>query len=79
MAISSCPKCDNSSFESRENSPRNSNYKLMFVQCSSCGAVVGVLDYKNIGTLISEQNQAIKKIHLIPNRCDHAVYWVGKC
>jgi len=37
-----------------ENSPSKSNYKVMFIQCSKCGSVVGVMDYYNIGTLISK-------------------------
>jgi hypothetical protein len=34
----------------------------MFVQCSTGGAVVGVVDYYNIGTQIERQNKAIKAI-----------------
>jgi len=52
MAASTCPKCGNSFFETVEKEPRNSNFKLLFVQCSSCGAVVGVMDFWNIGQLI---------------------------
>jgi uncharacterized Zn finger protein len=62
MAMSSCPKCGNHAFQLQENTPTGSAYKLMFVQCSSCGSVVGVMDYFNIGTLIKQQNEAIKKI-----------------
>jgi excinuclease UvrABC ATPase subunit len=54
MAYSRCIKCDGSSFEIVENSPRGSAFKLMFVQCSSCGGVVGVLDYYNIGARLTE-------------------------
>jgi uncharacterized Zn finger protein len=54
MAMSTCPKCPNSSFELVENTPRHSEFKLSFIQCSSCGAVVGVLDYYNIGQLIHD-------------------------
>lgn len=52
MAVSTCPKCDGTFFETKENSPRGSNFKFTFVQCASCGAVVGVMDYFNIGQLI---------------------------
>lgn len=52
MAISTCPKCESTIFEIRENSPRNSNFKFIFVQCASCGAVVGAMDYFNIGTML---------------------------
>ena len=32
--------------------PKESRYKLMFIQCASCGAVVGVTEYWNIPTLL---------------------------
>jgi hypothetical protein len=54
MAISTCTKCGGHLFEIRENEPRGSRFKLMFVQCSSCGGVVGVIDYYNIGAEIQE-------------------------
>jgi translation initiation factor 2 beta subunit (eIF-2beta)/eIF-5 len=41
-------------FEVVEKEPTHSNFKLLFVQCSSCGAVVGVLDHYNIGSLIHD-------------------------
>lgn len=62
MASSCCAKCGNLSFELKENAPQGSRYKLLFVQCSSCGAVVGVLDYDNIGAVLRKQNEAIKRI-----------------
>lgn len=49
MARSSCPKCDNHSFELVQGTPTNSKFNFMYIQCSSCGAVVGVMDYYNIG------------------------------
>jgi hypothetical protein len=62
MAYSKCPKCDDSSFEVKENSPRHSNFKLLFVQCSSCGSVIGTMDYYNIGTRISELEKKIDEL-----------------
>lgn len=52
MATSSCPKCTSKCFEIKEAEPQNSRYKVLFVQCSSCGAVVGVLDYHNVPNLL---------------------------
>ena len=52
MALSSCPKCGKHSFEIDENTPSSSNYVLTFVQCASCGTVVGAMDYHNIGDLL---------------------------
>lgn len=61
MAMSKCIKCDSHRFEIKEYEPVGSAYKLMFVQCSSCGGVVGVTDYYNIGTLL---HQLAKKLNI---------------
>jgi hypothetical protein len=52
MAISSCPKCGNHYFEVKENTPQKSNFKMQFIQCASCGTVVGTMDYWSISKLI---------------------------
>lgn len=31
---------------------KGARFKLMFIQCASCGAVVGTMDYYNIGNAI---------------------------
>ena len=55
MAFSSkCPSCTSTSFETAIETPKNSNFKLLFIRCSSCGTVVGVLDYYNIGALLEK-------------------------
>jgi len=62
MALSSCTRCNSHSFELIENSPLNSDFNVCFVQCSSCGCVVGVFQSFDIASLIDTQNEAIKKI-----------------
>lgn len=53
MAYSSkCPNCTSTSFEVALETPKHSNFKLQFIRCSSCGTVVGVLEYYNIGMLL---------------------------
>ncbi|HEB36002.1 hypothetical protein LCGC14_1696520 [marine sediment metagenome] len=54
MANSICTKCDNNHFELKEVSPRDSEFILYFVQCTSCGGVIGVIDFYNIGELIHQ-------------------------
>ena len=54
MAISTCVKCDGHSFQVVEKDLTGAQYKLMFVQCSSCGGVVGVTEYFNTGALLSK-------------------------
>lgn len=46
MAQSICNKCGATTFEAKE-APRMSgtDYSWGFVQCSSCGGVVGVVDF----------------------------------
>lgn len=44
------------------NSPRGSKFKIMFIQCSSCGTTVGVMDYFNIPTLIEEVKKTLQDI-----------------
>jgi hypothetical protein len=44
MAVSTCLKCAGHSFELALFTPLGTSHKLMIVQCSGCGAPVGVLD-----------------------------------
>lgn len=64
MALSRCPKCDNESFEMVEVEPGNWRFKIMFVQCAACGAVVGTMDYFNLSTLILELKDKLDNIEL---------------
>ncbi|MGA2553267.1 MAG: hypothetical protein ABSF20_00605 [Smithella sp.] len=52
MATSTCIKCGNTRFEIKIVEPNGSSFKLTFIQCASCGGVVGVMDFFNIGQLI---------------------------
>ena len=63
MAQSKCPKCDATSFEIMENSPKNSNFKIIFIQCSNCGCVVGTMDYFNLGAKINELEQKVTALN----------------
>lgn len=65
MALSTCIKCGNSSFENKDVTPRNSEFILSFIQCTSCGGVVGVVDFYNIGELI---HQLADKLQVPLNR-----------
>jgi hypothetical protein len=44
MAISTCLKCAGHSFELALYTPLGASHKLTIVQCSGCGAPIGVLD-----------------------------------
>ncbi len=62
MARSTCMKCDGSRFELAEYTPTSSKFKFQFVQCSSCGGVVGAMDFMNVGAMLEDQNVALKVI-----------------
>lgn len=62
MPEPTCVKCGNTAFELVESSPLGSNFKFLFLQCSNCGGVAGVLDYFNIGSLLTEQSKLLRKI-----------------
>lgn len=62
MAISRCMKCDSQFFEAKEQSPIGSKFKLIFIQCSSCGGVVGTMNYFDAGILANENKAEIANI-----------------
>lgn len=53
MATSKCGSCGGTEFEMvQQDAVRGSRYKLMFVQCASCGAVAGITTHEHVPTLI---------------------------
>lgn len=62
MPSSKCPKCDSISFELvLKNDVHNSNVAFWFIQCSSCGCVVGVSDFDDTAQLV---RKLAKKMNL---------------
>ncbi len=59
MAQSTCVKCGNHRFELKEAEPDKAAFKLMFVQCTSCGGVIGVTEYHNIGALVHKMAEKL--------------------
>lgn len=53
-----CPHCKSTSFEVKTQTPTHSNYKVVFVQCSGCGAPFGALPFfDQHGLLISIESR----------------------
>jgi hypothetical protein len=52
MALSTCVKCGGTFFEVVQVEPQGSAFKMLFVQCSACGGVVGVQEFFNVGDLV---------------------------
>jgi hypothetical protein len=55
-------KCGDLSFELVEAAVADAEYSLYFVQCAMCGGVVGVQEFNNIGAMLAEQNEALRRI-----------------
>jgi hypothetical protein len=62
MASSNCIRCNNSTFEIKENSPRGSRVKFFLLQCTSCGGVVGMTDYYPVGSETHGLSKRLEKI-----------------
>lgn len=52
MATPSCPRCSCHSFEIVTASVRGSRFPCNFVQCISCGCVIGVMEQYSAGDLV---------------------------
>ncbi|KQN68085.1 hypothetical protein ASE99_01605 [Serratia sp. Leaf51] len=52
MAITTCPKCPNTSFEIKETSIKGANFRMYFIQCSACGAAIGVQPFYDTNALL---------------------------
>ena len=67
MAQSKCGHCGSATFEVKQVEPRDSNYKLYFIQCASCGVPVGTMEYLSNNHLLDKLAKAIKKIASVLN------------
>lgn len=55
MAQFRCIKCDASRFELKLVEPAGASFKYYFVQCASCGGVIGVVEFYNVGHAFSPE------------------------
>lgn len=69
MAASTCQKCGKTSFEMAPANIAKSTHQLFFIQCASCGAVVGIQESENLSHSLSALTKKIddiaRKISLI--------------
>lgn len=54
MATSSCPKCDSHSFELKSSPIKGAAVPFNFIQCASCGCVVGLVDTNDLVGLLQD-------------------------
>ena len=57
MAVSTCLKCAGHSFELVPFTPLSASHKLVMVQCSTCGAPIGLLDPATTAEIEALKNQ----------------------
>lgn len=62
MAISTCLRCNGTIFETNEYTPKGSNFKQNFIQCSACGGVAGVVGYYDSGVILKRQEATLGEI-----------------
>lgn len=55
VAKPNCPRCENTSFALSRISVKDARYDYQAISCSSCGAVVSVLDIYAVGPLLEEK------------------------
>ena len=60
MAVSMCPKCDSTLFELKEGKIEHAKFKYNFIQCATCGVVVGVVDFQHVPTLVTQVSSKIR-------------------
>ena len=68
MARSACPSCKSTRFEMCETSVAGARYRHLFIQCSSCGTVVSVMEYIYAAELLQ---QALNKIDDLSSRLSY--------
>ena len=79
MARSKCSSCNTASFELVINSDvKGSAYPITFIQCSSCGSVVGVLEEKNSEWLLSQLRKKIESVEAIATNIDNNIVKLPK-
>lgn len=60
MTTSRCPKCEGSTFEMKSSATPTRNviqgakFAYSFIQCRSCGTVVGVVDHHHVPSLLQQ-------------------------
>ena len=63
MAKSNCLKCGGQSFEMvHANNLEGSKRSVLFVQCAECGAVIGVLDFVNVGVQAAQARDDFQRM-----------------
>ena len=60
--MAKCPKCGNGWFELVTEEPQGSRFKDNFVTCTSCGTVVGVVEFFNNGATLVDLQEHVNRV-----------------
>lgn len=71
--MSTCAKCGNHIFRLEEVSPSGSRFKFYFIQCSTCGAPAGVVDYDHTGTMIDGLERRVNDLSSQIENLEHNI------
>lgn len=61
-AYPKCPHCQSMYFDLSENTPTGANYKIFIINCTSCGAPFGAMEYYDFGSLLKKQEALLARI-----------------
>ena len=73
MGQSKCANCGFEYFEVVKNKPQNSEVDLLFVQCASCGTVVGLINEFNTEVITKSIEEQFLKLQEITTTLDHNI------
>lgn len=72
MALANCVRCGNGGFETSIQSPMGSNIKMVFIQCSGCGGVVGTAPYHDPS---AQHDRIINAIQAVARELKLGIDW----
>ena len=73
MAVSKCANCGFEYFEVVKNKPQNFDGDLFFVQCASCGTVVGLVNESNTEVITQSIEEQFLKMQELVTTLDHNI------
>ncbi len=76
--MSKCGSCSGTRFKVVEQSPEDSRYKLLFIQCATCQVPVGVTEYYNSGAMLDKLEKKLKSIESQISILDHNIRAVAQ-
>ena len=73
MATSSCARCGGKQFELVDAPPMNTDFAVVFIQCATCGGVIGMAEGRHVGTALTGVQTAIENVRQVLENVQAAV------